>query len=544
MYIIYIKMSDSFMYKKSSNPNDPTQFIVNKKRWSKLPDENRDDYNSNRIHFNMARTRSNDAAVLLEDCVLTIPIILGAYSADNLFVANSNERALSFKNGIHHLINKVGIKLNGSDIVNYIENKNLQINYKLLTEMDLNSVDLAGQLLLFQPDSRTEELDVKLGCVNNLKENTGRNKRLNYTSLETDTDFVTNATLQDAVVNRVVQNSQSNITLHVLATISLKHLSEFFEKCPMIKNGLFEIIVDVNTNVTTSLSVNVTANPDPSLNTPTVDISSVSHNSPYNTCPYMVSSFNDGDFNLKNQTISNKIIEIACTIAKPHSKLSGALVSEVLTKSYLFVSSYQLNPEYEAVYYASPQKSITFNDCHHFMASDLKNVATGGSASQEITTSYGKLRKLVIIPITSKVSNGTVCNLDGQNSPFSSQGGTCQPYGGLVSNFNVYVNNAPVFEEAITYSQTHYISNLFPQENLNGGRLNGISRGLIGFQDWTTSYGFIVVDLSRTNPDTDGIAKSVRIDLKNTTKQTVNYHCLLYYEKTMTIDVFLGQIVV
>jgi hypothetical protein len=128
-------------------------------------------------------------------------------------------------------------------------------------------------------------------------------------------------------------------------------------------------------------------------------------------------------------------------------------------------------------------------------------------------------------------------------SPFSSSPGTCAPWG-RVSNYNVFIGGTPVYQQNINYGFEHFYNEM-RKEGAYGNMSRVISSGLIGQSAWESGYGFIYTNLSRCpNSAVDNASKVVSVQFTNASTYTCDYYIFLIYERSGTLSVTTGQLIV
>ena len=80
--------------------------------------------------------------------------------------------------------------------------------------------------------------------------------------------------------------------------------------------------------------------------------------------------------------------------------------------------------------------------------------------------------------------------------------------------------------------------------SLNGGLQTGLITGLLSEIDYNTTYGTVVIDLSRHDAPMDAIAKSVMIQFTNSSAYAMNYYCIIEYAKVLNVNCKTGTLVV
>ena len=74
----------------------------------------------------------------------------------------------------------------------------------------------------------------------------------------------------------------------------------------------------------------------------------------------------------------------------------------------------------------------------------------------------------------------------------------------------------------------------------NSGLINSGTSGLINQRNFEAGYGMVSVDLSKHSGVNDEIEKQISVSFRNGAKYTCDYVILLYYEKSLNINVETG----
>jgi hypothetical protein len=75
---------------------------------------------------------------------------------------------------------------------------------------------------------------------------------------------------------------------------------------------------------------------------------------------------------------------------------------------------------------------------------------------------------------------------------------------------------------------------------LNGGLTTSLASGLIGFEEWTTTYRYYYGNASRSIPSEDGVAKAVQISGQNLSAVVIDMIVFVEFQREITIDVRTG----
>ena len=502
----------------------------------------------------------------------------GVLTAENNFAA-------SLKNGYHQLINSISLSLTNNEVISIQSFQNLLINYKILTSFTETDVSNYGTTLGFTKDTsvspqyqsgyvvaagangnsystigmgvcnnvigtktagtgcNTTNIDLQYGYC--LKQNTGRLQRMLSTSCnETDNNsFVKASSFSGMLKNNVNQNAARVITYHILATIPMSFLHDFFLKCPLMKNAYYKLVINTNTNITINQTV---------TNTGTITATTI--NSPFGVNPVMLSPL----ALTGHSTGDGFIVSAAANTITTTLQIVGANQANVtchpMNQCRIYGSLIEMTPQYETMYLQNKVKKIIYNDILTY--NNILNVTgtqtfnvttgawdntTGGQVNTTLTPGLSRLRRLTIFPFISASANGRLAS-GVMNSPYASEPGTCSPYC-AITDFNVMLSGQVIYNQNKRYAFENYLEECRPAHSINGGLCCGLSSGLLSQMDHDSSYGFITVDLSRHNKEADNISKSVQVVFTNASKFACDFICIIEYEKEINVDVELGAII-
>ena len=577
-------MADEYTFYESNSPVSDTEFEFISRQSVWIPDSNNGSYSSGQITFDLANFANSNRYIDWKSTVLTIPLCIAVTGTQTFTDSTENAFMASLKNGYHHLINSLSLSLTNNEVITIQSFNNLLINYKILTSFSETDVSNFATTLGFSKDTSTSPSFVSgwetvgtnttaknstrgQGVCNNVignkdgyanfntcdlkdgykfRQNIGRLTRMLSTS-NNDTDlveFVTKDSFSTIYKNNVVQMETKVITYHILATIPMAFLHDFFLKCPLMKNAYYKLTINTNTNITIVQKIAT----DGLITETTIQ-------SPYGTNPVMISPCaknctSTGDGNLTgNATDANTV---TTTLRIVGGNQTG-ITSHPMTQCRIYGSLVEMTPQYEMIYLENKVKKIIYNDILSF--NNILNISgtqkmsslgvftptSGGTVNVTLTPGLSRLRRLTIFPFISSSANGLLGNTP-MNSPYAAEPGTCSPYC-VITNFNVLLSGQVIYNQNKQYAFENYLEECRPAHSINGGLCNGLSSGLLSQVDHDSSYGFITVDLCRHTKESDNISKSVQLQFTNASKHACDFICILEYEKEINVDVEMGAII-
>jgi hypothetical protein len=360
------------------------------------------------------------------------------------------------------------------------------------------------------------------------------------------------------------------VQISVMATIYLKHISSFFNMVPLLKGVFMKMTMNLN-NASTSVvispfTVGVLAGanavlPVVSSYQATVPVGGVN--------PILIPSFRTGSAfaygmiagptNLVNPayyqcvpTVSGTYFynlsvgsNVIGTVTATNYNTSGVkLGSGKLSKSiYLYVPAYTFNPVFEEAYLSNPVKQIKYTDIYQYQVQNITGNGQG-QFNNLITNGIANIKSVLIIPFYSQKNtvNGAPFDLGSPEyqSPFDTAGcGTTAPMVTL-GNFNVQISGQNAIYNTQRYSFEEFNNQLYGQYSVNGGLTDGLTSGLISYQDFLQSYCYYYVNVERMLPVEQSVPKSVQILGTNYSTQSIDMWVFIEYGVEINIDLTTG----
>ena len=592
-------MSDEYVFSSASNDSE-TGFEFLNKQYNYISDSNGNSYNSGQIQFDLANFSNSGRYFNFKESTLVIPLVLAMKNTPaaggSKFLTSNNENAfsMSLKNGVHQIINSISLQLSNNEIVTIQPFQNLLINYKILSSFSTNDVVNNGPTLLFSKDTTESaryvygaaavvatstapattpligttaatytQSSAGMGVCNNsivdpgfnpklgfqsLSQNKGRLDRMKWTSLNSSdvnlSPFLPSGFGTATYKNSVVENTDSNITYNILATIPLRFLHDYFLKAPLAKNCYYKLVVNTHTNCTATIGYTTTVNSAAGTLDGTVKVTTVSSFTPYGILPFQISplSGSGGGSGLSFDTAvasNSGVLNAALTIAK--TTISTAFEAHPLTTCRIYGSMIEMTPIYEEMYLTNKIKIVNYNDVLTFNGGLLTNQKNGDQINCIITNGLSRLRRLIMYTFINPAHNG-VSGISPMASPFASEPGTLSPYCSI-SNFNVSLSGKPIYQQNKMYNFENFLEECRGSNAINGGLVTGLCNGLISQYDHDSLYGYVIVDLKRHDASEDNISKSVQLQFTNASPFTCDYIVHIEYEKQLNLDVELGTLI-
>jgi hypothetical protein len=358
--------------------------------------------------------------------------------------------------------------------------------------------------------------------------------------------------------------------ISVMATIYLKHIHAFFNMIPLLKGVFMKLTFNLN-NASTAIVVSpFVAGTNPGVNAQVSSISSYSSTVPVGGVnPLHIPSFRTGSYNVQGginvasgtvvfpvqaqqmQTAGTYWYNISVGarslgINPNTGGLSSTLAQYegVLAKSvYLYVPAYTFNPVFEQAYLSDPVKQIKYTDIYAYQVS---NVPPSNPFNNLITNGIANIKSVLIIPFYSQNNQAASSDVQFQlpspvyQSPFDPAGCGCTSPMITLGNFNVQISGQNAIYNTQRYTFEEFNNQLYGQFAVNGGLTDGLTSGLIGFEDFKQTYGYYYVNVERMLPVEQSVPKSVQILGTNFSTQTIDLFCFVEYGVEINIDLTTG----
>ena len=357
--------------------------------------------------------------------------------------------------------------------------------------------------------------------------------------------------------------------ISVMATVYLKHVHSFFNMVPLLKGTFLKITMNLN-NASSTITINAATAGGAGI----APSGTTSYVSTYNTVvpvggvnPLHVPSFRTGSLYsqgltytqityptvaplnfgyISSQTAGNYWynISVGSTVIGTNPNTTGGtpLGTGRLSKSiYLYVPAYTFNPVFEEAYLSNPVKQIKYTDIYQYQ---VQGIAVGSQFNNLITNGIANIKSVLIIPFyaqnnTQGTTNFTLPSPEYQ-SPFDTAGcGTTAPMVTL-GNFNIQISGQNAIYNTQRYTFEQFNDQLYGQLSVNGGQTDGLTSGLIGYQDFLQSYCYYYVNVERMLPVEQSVPKSVQILGTNYSTQVLDLWVFIEYGVEINIDLTTG----
>lgn len=555
--------SDEYVYTNSLHPDLPED-IMSSKLLSYVQDLNNGSYSGGVINIDSSNLSSNNRWIDWRSGYITIPFTVAMKASTDISGASpSGWMAGLLKNGQWNLLNYLSVDFQNTNIIQQTQFLNFFVNYKVTTTWSsdvqkkygatsgADAIDTASSFYYSAAAgangngiSNNQITAPTATFATNLEGgNVGLKERL-YNQAYSPVSGLNGLPVQggSTVYNtNVGQNFYTTVNagaatvyqFHIIATIKLRDVTDFFKRCPLLKKGFFRFTIGYNACQSMSIattSVGPGASPTMLMAAnPTVQ---------GNTNPVMVTS------SATNNPLFGPVVAALTNTFTFSSGIGGCqlagntLQNPFLTSCRLYVNSYLLTPEYEAKYIeVAQEKQIIFEDVYNY---NLIGVAANQQFNSTLSNTIVNAKELVVIPQINSASNGTA-QLIPYLSPFDSSPSTVCPLA-QIYNYQVILSGDNLWQQAELYDFDQFLSELSSVDALQGGESDMMSSGLIGQREWQFGYRWYVANLGRRLQSLDGVPRSVAISGKNNSNVIMDYFCFITFTKVLKINVVTGEI--
>lgn len=536
-----------------SNKTLSNEFTFERKEIITTIDSNSGAYPNGCIDIDLASISNSGAVVDFKNSKLVVPYVV---VVEGTGISNNPQNcwAVSMKNHIH-CIDSISVQFGNNSVVEITETSNIPLNFKLLTELSEQELNLYGPSLGFQKDSafglvmetanainapanqernndasfRADAIGTGTGFIDPQLNLNGYNSAILKRQMDTSYDLTGagNDRLRDSAKlngKNFCEREAGKIVYYGMLTLELKYLNDFFAKLPLIRNSYMKM--KIYTNLQSKTTVNYQHVPiGEGVATAYRRYTSFSNSLSAKTCPYMITSTGQG----LELTAADGLFTIESGVVKV-----GAY-NHPFQNCRLVCPTYVPTVEIEGRYFSNPVKTILY-DAYFKTTKTLKDGESFNSFL--ITSGLSRIRSILIVPMSSYASPSPNVLL----SPFTSCPTTCAPYA-FVDSFNVRLGGSPV------YSQNQYYSyEMFQEEilarGINGNKSPYLCSGLINQTEWDRAYRFIYVDLARkAGQGVDNVSKSITIDGRNASGKELFFSIFVQYQKEVRVNVETGKLV-
>jgi len=510
-------------------------------------------YSSNQVVIDTSSLSNSNKWLDWNGSYLAVPIRIRV-TANTANIGIVPQFSTCIKSGFFHFFNSCQVELNGTTVQQSTSLSNLMWNYRLLTTMSYNDLVKNGAAIGFWPDDSqswgyasaaslsglgfTNNLDassVDLSAVTAGQGPVGSNqgflRRQTWLSFDASGGShagASNNTDLATVFKPYVEYTPKAVGVkgeciyNMIGIVKLADICPLFKQMGLIKGLLIRLTLTLN-------------QPTFTFTTTTTTFSAATVSFPYGgqTNPVMIAS---GEASNGGQQLRTAGDTFTCDARIGATPFSSALSSGVSTNTgpfgqtqvRLWVQSVILPPSEETELMSSPIRTYKYNDIYE---TDF-NVAAGATVNQLLFNSVPRCRNLVLIPQDQTY---------GITSPYDSAAGTTLPMCGL-TNLQVQLSGMNLFMNPVSYDYRMFLEQV-QRTGLNDGLIDGLSSGLIGFNQWENNYRFYRVNLFQGNGSEDEVVKNVQVSFTSKSARALRMFCFVEFERELQLNILSSAIV-
>ena len=581
---------DKLVYDLSQEvEGSPNVFI--RKDWLNILDNQNQNYQNNQSIIDTSQLANSNKYMGYREAYLAIPMLLSYRTPEAAGGVNitPNDYSVSLKNWFGSIIHSMTLDYNGTTIVQQTPFCNIWNSFKLLTTLSWSDVSTMGSTIGFYPDTSDSWLYYTnaantvygVGICNNadggyvvpttstLVTNrytqpivavagtpavggnigmTYRTKWIAYNPAAADGTGTYGASfLSTAYASQIWKSNISNkqasagngtqgiLQISIMGTIYLRHLHAFFNMCPLLKGVFMKLTFNLN-NATCTIANSAAVQALQGCTTSTTYVGGIQ--------PILVPSSNTGGLLSNIPAATNAVYDLVVgsrcynnLITNPPAGSPASADGNVAKSVYLYIPAYTFNPTFEQAYLSNNIKQIKYTDIYQYQF-DFSSGQTG--FNQLITNGIANIKSVLIVPfykVPMATGGAAVVQF---TSPFDPAGaGTVAPMTSL-TNFNIQISGQNAIYNMQRYSFEEWNNQLYGQNAVNGGLTDGLTSGLIDFNDFQNSYSYYYVNVERMLPVEQSVPKSVQVLGQNLGTLDIRAYVFIEYGVQVSIDVLTG----
>ena len=569
-------MSDAIIYDMAEQTQGSPNIFLNKS-WLSILDNQNNSYSGNQCVIETSALSNNNRYLNFREAYLSVPLLLtlttpgsGANTFAPVTPASSADWAVGLKNWYGSVIHSISVDLGGSTIIQQTSFANMWNAFKLLTTLSYSDLLTQGASIGFYPDTaesvsftsavstggigtqnnnNSGAVIVPTGFLNQLGiSNDGLTQRQKYWNFDPDgftmvggdafSTLISTANLTNSYKSYIFNKVNAGATApvagvwqaHIMATIKLKHIHNFFEKIPLAKGLFFRMTLTLNQPSVQFTSAGAGGN---------LTLSSVSVPSG-GISPLMLASAVAGSGSVASLpansggTYTLSLCVGASVLNSTQASTAGVAQGPLAKGIQLYLPAYSFSPMFESAYLSSPVKNIVYEDIYQYL---VPAVTAGQNINQLITNVISSLSSVLVIPFYTATANGGVAPI---LSPYDPAGcGPTSPFC-LLGNFNVVISGQNSIYNSQRYSFEAFNNQLYGCNSTNGGQTDGLTSGILSQFDFETEYCYYYVNVGRMLDIEQAVPKSVSIIGTNYSAKAVDLYVFCSYKVQVGIDLLTG----
>ena len=327
--------------------------------------------------------------------------------------------------------------------------------------------------------------------------------------------------------SRLVQSVAGNVGWQVYAKLRLKDLSDFFQKCPLLKGSTIRFYINTNqTTMSFTTTAGVISGAGVQTTYPTIAVNSVSVLGGL-TNPLMIASADVG------QGLASLPAD-TYTLSVNIFKSTDGTLQTGLQSCRLYAPVYKMNPLAEQRYLQlAPTKRVEYRDIFQYQ---FDGIGANNNFNILVNNGIPNIQSVLVVPFLSASANGTAYNT--LLSPTATSGATPDPI--TLTNFNILVSGVNLFLNNQYYDYEQFNQELKSSNQLNGSLTTGLASGLINEDMFSRGYRYYYGNCARILPSEEGVSRSIQIQGQNASKVACNLMVFVEFKRSLVIDIATG----
>ena len=539
-------------------------------------DKSGSNYSNDELQYDLTGLANSGNFPDFPNGYIVLPVVACISDDKATLIDKANDFCLGLKNGFHHLLNRITLTISNKQVIEATDFLNLPIHFKLITQMSENAMEVMGDSMGMYLDETTGIKYIKNSVANeigfgecnneindvyfdaqegysqsSMSVNKGFRRRMKNTNYSLHNQnalhsFNTNDALNLSLKNYSIQSStRGAMCFYIVATIRLGDIHDLFNKMPLVQ-GL-SAVLKVYTNMPCSFTIEHDNTPVYSAGK---SLSANLQARASGVIPFMIPPIGRGLYLSGVAGLLTTSMALVKVIDPRQTGFNFPL--HPLQSTRVYIPMLTMSIPNASKYFSSvsssglPIKEVEYDEVVYY---PLSNVAIGRfDRFLMLTNSVHRIRALLIVPVVSKSVNGggdtntpNAFGISPLSSPFSSACGTST--NAIITNYNVQLSGKAVYASNVDYGFEMFQQEVSQYYSLGGNIDRQMTSGLISQSNYENGYRYLFTNLSRKNKDYDNIGQSVNIRGVNSSNCVLDFHCFIFYEKSIKINVADGTLI-
>lgn len=602
---------DSIVFEETINSEISSSEFVDK-QWLYVNDNNNGSYSS-QVVLDTTPLANSGQYINWQESLILMPLVLQFESTVATLTATSASDFLGcLKSGYWNMLHSMSVEFNNGNIIQQVPFLNVFCSFKNLTSWSKDDLTDWGSVCGFKPDSSRSWAYLSAapgnglilsgsgtGLTNNRNApyvtisliaggggattdlqayntstraslssvdirqawNEGmfeRQKDIAFSSILTaDNAFSSNQGALMSAANctqvfRTFSNAAANLRWFAIdAVIRLKDISDFFQKCPMLKGSTMRIYLNTNqcyfqvtqTAPRYTVATGILAE-QPTLRLTAAPVMLGGGGS----CPVLYSSNGLGQgssvltpLQSAANALVTAVVNVSVSIVRTQfGQMANQNLSCPVTSVRLYAPAYTMSPIAEQrLLSLTPTKRVVYNDIFQF---SFPNQAINSPFNILVSNGCPNIRSVLCLPLLDRASNGDPNSVTTASilSPFATTPSSPDPL--IIQNFQIQVSGKNLFINQLQYDYEVFAEQLVCSNQLNGSLTTSLASGLVSKQDFQSLYRYYYGNCSRSLPSEEGVSKSVQIQgtVISPIATSVSLMVFIEFEREIVIDLRSG----